>query len=73
MYIHKLNDIVDKYNNTYQSNVTIKLKLVDFKVDTCFDYRVECNDKNPKFKVSVHVRISKYKNLFCKGLHCKLI
>ena len=25
------------------------------------------NDKNPKFKVRDHVRISKYKNIFAKG------
>ena len=25
------------------------------------------NDKDPKFKVSDHVRISKYKNIFTKG------
>ena len=25
------------------------------------------NDKDPKFKVSDHVRISKYKNIFPKG------
>ena len=25
------------------------------------------NDKNPKFKVGDHVRISKYKNIFTKG------
>ena len=27
----------------------------------------EVNDKDPKFKVGDHVRISKYKNLFAKG------
>ena len=27
----------------------------------------EVNDKDPKFKVSDHVRISKYKNIFAKG------
>ena len=27
----------------------------------------ELNDKNPKFKVVYHVRISKYKNIFAKG------
>ena len=25
------------------------------------------NDKNPKFEVSNHVKISKYKNIFVKG------
>ena len=27
----------------------------------------EVNDKDPKFKVGDHVRISKYKNIFAKG------
>ena len=32
MYIDKLDDIVNKYNNTYHS--TIKMKLVDVKSST---------------------------------------
>ena len=28
---------------------------------------IQINDKNPKFKVGDHVRISKYKNIFAKG------
>ena len=27
----------------------------------------EVNDKDPKFKVGDHIRISKYKNIFAKG------
>ena len=30
-------------------------------------YNEECNEKDPKFKVGDHVRISKYKNIFAKG------
>ena len=30
-------------------------------------FDVENNDKNPKFKVGDHARISKYKNIFAKG------
>ena len=30
-------------------------------------FKKEVNDKNPKFKVGDHVRISKYKNIFAKG------
>ena len=33
----------------------------------------EDNDKDPKFKVGDHVRISKYKNIFAKRLHTKLV
>ena len=60
VYIDKLDDIVDEYNNTYHR--TIKMKPVDVKdnIDK------EVND-DPKFKVGDHVRISKYKNIFAKG------
>ena len=27
----------------------------------------DVNDKDPKFKISDHVRISQYKNIFAKG------
>ena len=30
------------------------------------DFNKEVNDKDPKFKVLDHVRISKYKNIFVK-------
>ena len=58
VYINKLDDIVNEYNNTYHR--TIKMKPDDVK-----DKKV--NDKDPKFKVGNHVRISKYKNIFAKG------
>ena len=64
MYIDKLDDIVKKYNNTHTS---IKMKPVDVKDNTSIDFKKEVNDKNPKFKVDDHVRISKYKNIFAKG------
>ena len=31
------------------------------------DSEKEVNDKDPKFKIGDHVRISKYKNIFAKG------
>ena len=65
MYIDKLNDIVNEYNNTYHR--TIKMKPVDVKDNTYIDFKKEVNDKDPKFKVGDHVRISKYKNIFAKG------
>ena len=65
VYIDKLNEIVGEYNNTYHR--TIKMKPVDVKDDTYFDFNKEVNDKGPKFKVGDHVRISKYKNVFVKG------
>ena len=65
MYIDKLDDIVKKYNNTYHTS--IKMKPVDVKDNTYINFKKEINDKNPKFKVGDHVRISKYKNIFAKG------
>ena len=65
VYIDKLDDIVNEYNNTYHR--TIKMKPVDVKDNTYIDSSKEVNDKNPKFKVGDLVRISKYKNIFAKG------
>ena len=65
VYIDKLYDIFNKYNNTYHS--TIKMKSVDIKSNTYIDSSKEINDKGPKFKIGDFVRISKYKNVFAKG------
>ena len=64
VHIDKLDDIVSDYNNAYHR--TIKMKHVDVKDNTYMDFRKEVNDKDPKFKVVDHVRISKYKNIFAK-------
>ena len=64
MYIDKLDDIVNEYNNTYR---TIKMKPTEVKDNTYIDSIKEVNDKDSKFKVGDHVRISKYKNIFAKG------
>ena len=65
VYIGKLDDIVNEYNNTYHR--TIKMKPIDVKDNTNIDFGKEINDNDPKFKVGDHVRISKYKNVFAKG------
>ena len=36
VYIHKLDDIVDEYNNTYHRSIT--MKPVDVKDNTCIDF-----------------------------------
>ena len=43
------------------------MKPVDFKYNTYINFKKEVNNKNPKFEVGDHVRISKYKNAFAKG------
>ena len=65
VYIDKLDDIVNKYNNTYHS--TIKMKSVDVKSNTYIESIKEINNKDPQFKIGYIVRISKYKNIFVKG------
>ena len=57
MYIDKLDDIVNEYNNTYRN--TIKMKLVDVKSNLYIDSSQEINNKDPKFKVRDNVRILK--------------
>ena len=69
-YIDKLDDRVGEYNNTYHR--TIKMKPADVKDNTYIDStelhsKKEINDKDPKFKVGDHVRISQNKNIFAKG------
>ena len=63
--IDKLDDIVHEYSNTYHR--TMKMEPVDVKDDTYINFLKEVNDRDPNFKVSDHVRISKYKNIFAKG------
>ena len=70
VYIDKLDDIVNKYNNTYHS--TIKMKPVDVKSNTYIDSSKEINNKDPKFKIGDIVTISKQK-YFWKRLHSKLV
>ena len=65
VYFDVLNDIVDKYNNTYHR--TIKMKPIDAKSDSYAEYNVDSHEKGPKFQVDGHLRISKYKNIFAKG------
>ena len=49
------------------NTVIHNIKPVDVKDNTYIDSSKEVNDKDPKFKVCDHVRISKYKNIFAKG------
>ena len=65
VYIDKLDDIVDEYNNKFHT--TIKMKPIDVEDNTYINTDKEINNKNPKFKVGDHVRTSKYKNIFAKG------
>ena len=65
VYIDKLDDIVNEYNNTHHR--TIKMKPIDVNDNTFINVGKDVNDKDPQFKVGDHVRISKCKNIFAKG------
>ena len=71
MYIDKLYDIVNKYNNTYHE--TIKMKLFDVKSKTYINPSKEINDKGPKIKIGDIVRLSKYKSIFAKDYVLNLV
>ena len=65
VYIDKLDDTVNKYNNSYHS--TIKVTPLDVKSSTFIDFGKGSNERDTKFKIGDIVRISKYKNIFAKG------
>ena len=58
IYIDKLDDIVNKYNNTYHS--TIQMKRADVKSNTYIEPSQKINDKNPKFKLVI---LLEYQNI----------
>ena len=64
LYIDKLNNIVDKYNNIYHR--TFKMKPVDVNSGNYIERNVNSNNKDPKFQVGHQVRISKYRYIFAK-------
>ena len=54
VYIDKLDDIVNEYNNTYHR--TIKMKPIDVNNTIHINTDKEVNDKDPKFKVGNHTK-----------------
>ena len=71
VYIDKLDDIANRYDNTYHT--AIKMRPIDVKPNTYIDSGKKINEKDPKFKIGGNVRISKHKNVFFKRLHSKLV
>ena len=65
VYIDKLDDMVNRYRNTYHS--TIKIKPVDVNSSTYINFDKKNKKEGWKFNVSDHVRITKCKNIFAKG------
>ena len=66
VFIDELDDIVNKYNNTYHSKM--KMRPVDVKPSTYIYSSKQINDKDPKFEVGDIVRISKCKNILEKTM-----
>ena len=64
VYIDKLDDKVNKCNNTY--HITIKMMLVNVECSPYVVFNKENYKEDPKFKVGDHVRILKYKIFFAK-------
>ena len=64
MYIDKLVDIVNEYNNTYHR--TIKMKLINLKSNTFIDFGLENDEKDSKLVIVDPARMYKYKNIFVK-------
>ena len=55
VYINKLDDIANEYNNTYRRK--IKVKPIDVRDNTYINIDKNVHDKDPKFKAGDHVRI----------------
>ena len=53
IYIDKLDDKVNKYNNTYHR--IIKMKPVDVKRSMYINFDKECNNGGPNFNVGDHI------------------
>ena len=69
IYIDKLDDIVNKFNNTYHR--TIKMKPIGVKDNIYIESVKKGSDKDPNFKVGGYLRISKQKSIFAKGYTTK--
>ena len=65
VYIDKLDDTFNDYNNTYHR--TNKMKPADVKSSTYIESGTDNKNRDPKFEDGDHVRISNYKNIFAKG------
>ena len=64
LYVDKLNDVVNKYNNRYLS--TIKMKPGNVKDNAYYGSGKKVHNTDPRLKFGDHVRTSKYKNIFKK-------
>ena len=64
VYFDLLKDFLDKYN--YAVHRSIKMKRIDITPGSYTEYNEGSKEKDPKFKVGYHVRISEYKKILLK-------
>ena len=62
MYIDKLADIVNKYNNTHHGTIKMNVNL-----STIINCNKENSNEDSKFEVGDLLRNSEYKEIFAKG------
>ena len=65
MYINKLDDI--GMNIIIHIIEQLRRNLLILKIIHILILKIKINDRDSKFKIGDHVRISKYKNIFTKG------
>ena len=65
VYIDKLGDVVNEYNNAYHR--TIRMKPLDVKDNTYIDSMELHSNEDPNLEVGDHVGILRYKNIFANG------
>ena len=63
-YLIYLNQLVDKYNNSYHYAIGKRPTDADYSVS---GEEIEIHSKLPEFKVGDRVIITKYKNMLSKG------
>ena len=63
VYINKLGDIINEYNNTFHS--TIKMKPVDVKSSMYIDFDVKNSDEYPKFEVDKIRKLTAKEVYYC--------
>ena len=69
------NTYIDQLDNIVNITIHIitKLKYIDAKSSTYIVSSKDNNENDPKFEIGDIVIISKYKNIFKKRLHSKLV
>ena len=60
-FFDKLVGVVNKYNNTYHRKISMKPVGINGGIYSCFDFDIKTINKDPKFKVLGHVRVSNFK------------